>query len=174
MNDNSLFETIRAYSRYVEISRINLQAYPGICRRVYVMEDKIKIDYIDYTYLQTREGEESFYFNYDCFEDVLASVKGLIDESITCPTFQDHSIDNWKFTCYYYETLRCSWNKFFDDLQCHRLIFPNGFSTFWIKSIYATAIYLGVINTTDDEKTVFDSLKMHRIEINKARDFKSY
>lgn len=64
-----------------------------------------------------------------------------------------------------------SWNNFYNDLQLHQLLFPSNFSEFVIKTIYATAIYLGIVKITDDEKTIRKSLKEYRSEINNARRF---
>ena len=78
MEYNNLFDNIMLGTNWVEISRSNLKTYSGICRRVYVKAYKIRIDYIDYTYLESFEGEESFYFSYNCSDDVIFNAKNFI------------------------------------------------------------------------------------------------
>lgn len=171
MEYNNLFDNIMLGTNWVEISRSNLKTYSGICRRVYVKAYKIRIDYIDYTYLESFEGEESFYFSYNCSDDVIFNAKIFIQgENIPC---LNKSIDEW---CFLKDDmiLSESWNNFYNDLQLHQLLFPSNFSEFVIKTIYATAIYLGIVKITDDEKTIRKSLKEYRSEINNARRFFDY
>lgn len=158
-------------NKWVEISRINVNTYPGICRRIYIKDCKVRIDYIDYTYLESFEGEESFYFSYNCFDDVMLNLEKFIQkENTQC---LKKGIDEW---CFLKDDniLSESWTSFFNDLQLHKLIFPDNFSDFVIKTVYATAIYLGIVKITDDEKKICKSIKEHRLEINKARKFFDY
>ena len=135
------------YNSYTEVLRTPDDNYPGILKRVFVKKNIIRIDYIDYHFLEVGEGEESFYFYYDNAENALNCLIEYLDVSTTFELKEinynlrpeDFSENN--------ETVEQIWVNFYRDLQLHQISFPKNFQFFVIKTIYSTAIFLKIINS---------------------------
>lgn len=161
---------IRVGSGFVEISRDYLAEYNGICRRVYIRENKMQIDYISSDWLEYEEGEETFYFCYDNFESVIKSAERYLKKSVSEWINYNRTYNLWNFP----ECDENAWRDLFSDLQKHKLYFPSGFSEFTICTIYARGIFQNMISPDDDAFELFENDELiYKIQENKS-EFKIY
>ncbi len=160
---------IRVGSGYIEVDRSYLSEYPGICRRIYIRESKIQIDYISSGWLDIEEGEETFYFLYDSFEDTIKSAEKYIGKPLEEWINYNRTYNLWDFP----ELHENSFTKFFCDLQSHRLNFPENFRSFRIRTIYARGVFLNMINPESDFDFK-DTDLIERIQQESVSDFYKY
>lgn len=171
-------DEIRAYihvgSGYVEIDRKYLDQYPGICRRTYIRKDEIQVDYIDYTYLECEEFEETFYFSYNSFEDCIVNAEKYLKSPIENWINYNKTYRMWRFEEIEDKIVETSWKRLFYDLYLHQLSFPGNFSLFSIRSIYARSIFAKLINPYDDLHKQNDTIENNVDLINSLGDFYTY
>lgn len=138
---------------YVEVARDYLPEYSGICRRTFIREKQIQIDFCTVGNIELNEGETTFYFGYECFEDVIKSAEIFLKKPVSEWINYNRTWNEWYFEPYNEE----SYNRLLDDLQNHRLEFPENFSYMRICSIYALGVFLGKINPYNDDNVVDDT-----------------
>ncbi len=127
---------------YVEVARDYFPEYSGICRRTFIREKQIQIDFCTAGNVELNEGETTFYFGYENFEDVIKSSESFLKKPVSEWTNYNRTWNEWYFQTYDEE----SHNRLFEDLQNHRLEFPENFRYMRICSIYALGVFLGKIN----------------------------
>ena len=164
-------QEIRRYievgSGYIEVDRSYPEKYKGLCRRIYIRENKIQIDFCTEQDIELNEGETTFYFVYTSFEDVIKSAENFLKKPVSEWTNYNRTWNEW----YFPQTDKDAYIKLWKDLQSHALDFPHGFSNFYINNYMARGVFLGLINPEDDfEWTVELFEKINEIE----RNFKEY
>lgn len=161
---------IRVGSGFVEISRDYLTEYQGICRRVYIRENEMQIDYISSGWLEYEEGEETFYFYYENLESVIKATEKYLQKPVSEWINYNRTYNLWDFP----EYNKDAWKKLFSDLQKHKLYFPDGFSEFTIRTIYARGIFQNMISPDDDVYKLFENDELiDKIQENKS-EYKIY
>lgn len=154
---------------YVEVARDYLPEYPGICRRTFIREKQIQIDFCTAGNIEIDEGETTFYFGYERFEDVIKSAEIFLKKSVSEWTNYNRTWNEWYFKPYNEE----SYNRLLDELHKHRLEFPENFSYMRICSIYALGVFLGKINPYDDDN-ILDDTDLWTYLYSLDRDFTEY
>lgn len=152
---------------YVEVARD--YNYKGICRRTFIRKDKIQIDFCTAGNIELNEGETTFYFGYESFEDVIKSAESFLKKPVSEWTNYNRTWNEWHFEPYDDD----SDNRLFDDLQHRRLEFPENFSYMRICSIYALGVFLGKINPYNDDN-VFDDTDFVKYLCSLENEFDRY
>lgn len=68
---------------YVEVSRNYMPEYSGICRRTFIRENKIQIDFCTEQDVALNAGESTFYFEYENFENVIKSAESFLKKPVS-------------------------------------------------------------------------------------------
>lgn len=165
----SIKRYIHVGSGYVEVARDYLPKYKGLCRRTFIRKNKIQIDFCTAGNVELNEGETTFYFVYESFEDVIESAESFLKKSVSEWTNYNRTWNEWHFQPY--DTK--SHNRFFEDLQNHKLKFPENFSYMRICSIYALGVFLGKINPYNDEN-IFDDMDFFKYLFSLDNEFDKY
>ncbi|MDE6521161.1 MAG: hypothetical protein K2K91_12025 [Ruminococcus sp.] len=143
-------QEIRRYievgSGYIEVDRSYPEKYKGLCRRIYIRENKIQIDFCTEQDIELNEGETTFYFVYTSFEDVIKSAENFLKKPVSEWTNYNRTWNEW----YFPQTDKDAYIKLWKDLQSHALDFPHGFSNFYINNHMARGVFLGLINPEDN------------------------
>lgn len=153
--------------RYVEVSRDYM--YHGICRRTYIRENQIQLDFCTAGNIELNEGETTFYFVYESFEDVIKSAESFLQKPVSEWINYNRTWNEWDFKPYD----KKSHNRLFEDLQNHRLEFPENFSYMRICSIYALGVFLGKINPRNDDN-IFDDIDFVKYLFSLDNEFDKY
>ncbi len=169
MNIDEIKRYIHVGSGYVEVARDYLPKYKGLCRRTFIRKNKIQIDFCTAGNVELNEGETTFYFCYESFEDVIESAESFLKKSVSEWTNYNRTWNEWYFQPYDTE----SHNSFFEDLQNHKLEFPENFSYMRICSIYALGVFLGKINPYNDEN-IFDDMDFVKYLFSLDNEFDKY
>ena len=149
---------------YVEVSRDYM--YNGLCRRTFIRENKIQIDFCTAGEIELNEGETTFYFGYENFEDVIKSAEKFLEKPVSEWTNYNRTWNEWHFP----ELNENSVRNFFKDLQERKLIFPKNFSYMRICNIYALGVFLGKISP-DNITADIDLTELYELNRN---DFTKY
>lgn len=160
-------QEIRRYievgSRYIEVDRSYSEKYKGLCRRVYIRENKIQIDFCTAQDIELNEGETTFYFVYTSFEDVIKSAESFLKKPVSEWINYNRTWNDWHFP----QADKDAYIKLWKDLQSHTLDFPHGFNNFYINNYTARGVFLGIINPEDDfEWTVELFEKINQLDRN--------
>lgn len=131
---------------YIEVDRSYLEKYKGLCRRIYIRENKIQIDYISEDWLDIEEGEETFYFHYDNTEKAVEAAENYIGKPLSEWVNYNRTYSLWDFPPYEEN----SWENFFCDLKSHVLDFPENFNKFHMRTFMARGVFLNIINPESD------------------------
>ncbi|MDE6426209.1 MAG: hypothetical protein K2K89_08760 [Ruminococcus sp.] len=139
---------------YVEVSREYM--YNGLCRRTFIRENQIQLDFCTAGEIELNEGETTFYFGYENFEDVIKAAEKFLEKPVSEWTNYNRTWNEW----YFPETPDKNYvRNFFSDLQQRKLIFPENFRYMRICSIYALGVFIGKISpdniTADIDLTEF-------------------
>ncbi|MDE6679653.1 MAG: hypothetical protein K2K02_11495 [Ruminococcus sp.] len=126
---------------YVEVSRDYM--YNGFCRRTFIREKEIQIDFCTAYDIELNEGETTFYFGYENFEDVIKSAEKFLKSSVSEWTNYNRTWNEWYFP---ENPDKNAYINLMKDLQDRKLIFPENFSYMRICDIYAFGIFIGKIN----------------------------
>ncbi len=136
---------IKRYIRFgegcVEVSRDYM--YNGICRRTFIRKKKIQIDFCTAYDIEINEGETTFYFGYENFEDVINSAEKFLKSSVSEWTNYNRTLNEWYFP---ENPDKNAYINLMRDLQDHKLIFPENFSYMRIRDIYVFGIFTGKIS----------------------------
>ena len=152
---------------YVEVSREYLPEYKGLCRRTFIRENQIQLDFYSAGAIELNEGETTFYFGYENFEDVIKSAEKFLEKPVSEWTNYNRTWNEW----YFPETPDKNFvRNFFKDLQKRKLIFPENFSYMRICSIYALGVFLGKISP-DNITADIDLTELYELNRN---DFTEY
>lgn len=127
---------------YVEVARDYLPEYSGICRRTFIRAKKIQIDFCTVGNIELNEGESTFYFSYECFEDVIKSAESFLKKPVSEWINYNRTCNEWYFPAPDTDAYR----KLMKDLQEHKLVFPQNFDYMRIRDIYECGVFLGKIN----------------------------
>ena len=147
---------------YVEVSREYLPEYKGLCRRTFIRENKIQIDFCTAGEIELNEGETTFYFGYENFEDVIKSAEKFLEKPVSEWTNYNRTWNEW----YFPETPDKNLvRNFFSDLQQRKLIFPKNFRYMRICSIYALGVFVGKISP-DNINADIDLTELYRMNHN--------
>lgn len=158
---------IEVGSGYIEVDRSYPEKYKGLCRRIYIRENKIQIDFCIEQDIELNEGEITFYFVYRSFEDVIESAELFLKKPISEWTNYNRTWNEW----YFPQADKNSYVKLWKDLQSHILDFPQGFNKFYINNHMARGVFLGIINPEKNVEWTVDLFK----QIEKAdNDFTEY
>ena len=128
---------------YVEVSRDYIPEYKGLCRRTFIRENEIQIDFCTAYDVEINESESTFYFGYDTFEDVIKSAENFLEKPVSEWTNYNRTWNEW----YFPEHDKNAYIKLMKDLQDRRLIFPKNFNYMRICDTYARGVFVGKINT---------------------------
>ena len=153
-------------SRFTEISRCNMHLYPGICRRIFAYENRLRLDFIDFTYNNDEEGEESFIFIYPDSESMVKSALAHTSGEIS---YYSVSVYDHKFETEDTNIIGKSWNKLFDDLYEHNLCFPSGACELIIRTHFARAVFMRLVHISDSSEKIKKTIMEHIQEIEKTR-----
>ncbi|MCM1316118.1 MAG: hypothetical protein NC205_07385 [Prevotella sp.] len=149
---------------YVEVSREYM--YNGLCRRTFIRENKIQIDFCTAGEIELNEGETTFYFGYENFEDVIKAAEKFLEKPVSEWTNYNRTWNEW----YFPETPDKNYvRNFFSDLQQRKLIFPENFRYMRICSIYALGVFIGKISP-DNITADIDLTELYRMN----HDFTEY
>lgn len=151
---------------YVEVSRDYLPEYKGLCRRTFIKENRIQIDFCTAQDIELNEGESTFYFGYDTLEDVIKSAEKFLEKPVSEWTNYNRTWNEW----YFPEADKNAWIKLMKDLQDRRLIFPENFNYIRIRGIYETGVFIGKISPDnfDVDRDIIEYI------CSLDRDFKEY
>lgn len=154
MDIDEIKRYIHVGAGYVEVSREYM--YNGLCRRTFIRENKIQLDFCTAGEIELNEGETTFYFGYENFEDVIKSAESFLKKPVSEWTNYNRTWNEW----YFPETPdENACRNFFRDLQERKLIFPENFSYMRICDIYARGVFLGEINPYDAFRTDKDFIE---------------
>ncbi|MDE6833615.1 MAG: hypothetical protein K2J39_05140 [Ruminococcus sp.] len=150
---------------YVEVSRDYI--YNGICRRTFIRENQIQLDFCTAGEIELNEGETTFYFGFENFEDVIKSAEKFLEKPVSEWINYNRTWNEW----YFPETPdKNAYINLMKDLQDRKLIFPENFSYMRICDIYALGVFLGKINP-DNITADIDLTELYELNRN---DFKEY
>ncbi len=152
MDIQEIMRYIEVGSGYVEVDRSYPEKYQGLCRRIYIRENKIQIDYISEGWLEIEEGEETFYFVYDSTEQAVKAAEQYIGKPVSEWVNYNKTYNLWDFPPYDEN----SWDHFYSDLQKHTLDFPKNFNKFRMCTFTARGVFLGIINPEADFEWTVD------------------
>ncbi|MDE5854861.1 MAG: hypothetical protein K2H19_07355, partial [Ruminococcus sp.] len=124
---------IEVGSGYIEIDRSYPEKYQGLCRRIYIRRNEIQVDYISENWIETEEGEETFYFLYDNLESAVKYAENYIGKPLSEWINYNRTYNLWNFP----QLKSNSWKNMYSDLQNHSLDFPKYFNKFWIRTYMA-------------------------------------
>lgn len=113
--------------------------------------DQIQIDFCTVGNIELNEGESTFYFGYESFEDVIKSAESFLKKTVSEWTNYNRTWNEWYFQPYEAESDK----RLSEDLQKRRLEFPENFKYMRICSTYELGVFLGKINPYNDDN-VFD------------------
>lgn len=143
MDIDEIKRYIHVGAGYVEISRDYLPEYKGLCRRTFIRENEIQIDFCTAHDIEINEGETTFYFGYDTFEDVIKSAESFLKKPVSEWTNYNRTWNEW----YFPEPDKNAYLKLMKDLQERRIIFPENFNYMRICDTYAHGVFMKKINT---------------------------
>lgn len=139
-------QEIRRYievgSRYIEVERSYPEKYQGLCRRIYIRENKIQIDFCAAQDIELNEGGTTVHFVYKDFDSVIKSAELFLKKTVSEWTNYNRTWNEWNFP----QADENSYVNLLKDLQSHALDFPQGFSHFYINNYMARGVFLGIIN----------------------------
>lgn len=139
-------QEIRRYielgSGYIEIHRSYPEKYKGLCRRIYIRENKIQIDFCTAKDIELNEGETAFYFVYKDFDSVIKSAENFLRKPVSEWVNYNRIWNEWNFP----QADKNCYINLLKDLQSHMLDFPQDFSKFYISSYMARGVFSGIIN----------------------------
>lgn len=138
---------------YVEVSRNYMPEYSGICRRTFIRENKIQIDFFTEQDVALNEGESTFYFEYENFENVITSAESFLKKPVSEWTNYNRTWNEWHFPAPDADSYR----KLMKNLQEHRLEFPINFKCMRICSIYVLGVFLKKIDPYNDDSIFNDT-----------------
>ena len=126
-------QEIRRYieigSGYIEVNRSYSEKYKGLCRRIYIRENKIQIDFCTAQDIELNEGETTFYFVYTSFENVIKSAELFLKKPVSEWNNYNRTWNEW----YFPQADKNYYVKLLKDLQSHMLDFLQGSSNFYIN-----------------------------------------
>lgn len=163
MDIDEIIRYIRVGAGYVEVARDYM--YDGMCRRTFIRKNEIQIDFCTAGEIELNEGETTFYFGYETFEDVIKSAEKFLKKPVSEWTNYNRTWNEW----YFPELAENSVRNFFEDLQQRKLVFPENFSYMRICDIYALGFFLGKISP-DNITADIDLTELYRIN----HDFTEY
>lgn len=172
MDLNEINKYIQIGCGYIEISREYLNNYSGICRRVFLRKNKIQIDYIDNSYTYSNEGEETFYFYYNNMNETIKYAEIYLKKPINQWMNYNLIYNKWHFD----ENRECknSWKRLFEDFYNKNLYFPENFNKFSIRTLYATAIFIGIVLPNDNFNIVEEKINSNIELLNSNFEFNNY
>ncbi|MDE6093043.1 MAG: hypothetical protein K2G14_08110 [Ruminococcus sp.] len=170
MDIDEIKRYIHVGSGYVEVARDYLPKYKGLCRRTFIRKNKIQIDFCTIGNVELNEGEITFYFGYENFEDVIKSAENFLHSPVPEWTNYNRTWNEWHFP---ESSDKNAFQNFFRDLQEHKLIFPENFSYMRICRIYALGVFLGKINPYNNEN-IFDDMDFVKYIFSLDNEFDKY
>lgn len=143
-------QEIRRYievgSGYIEVDRSYPEKYQGLCRRIYIRENEIQIDFCTAGDIELNEGESTFYFGYENFKDVIKSAEEFLKTPVSEWTNYNRTWNEWYFPIADTD----AYKKLLKDLKSRKLEFPKNFSYMRICDTYALGVFAGKINPDDN------------------------
>lgn len=170
MDLNEVNKYLQVGYGYIEISREYLSEYKGLCRRVFLHKNEIQVDFTDENY--EYDNEETFYFSYSDLDEVIKNAEQYLKKSIN--QWENYNIRPDEFYFERCENLNDSWEKFFRDFYDRKMYFPGNYKKFLIKTIYSTALFLGVVSPDDNPDSVEKKIDINRDLLNSTYEFDKY
>lgn len=167
-------QEIRRYievgSGYIEVDRSYPEKYQGLCRRIYIRENKIQIDFCTARDIELNEGESTFYFGYENFEDVIKSAEEFLKKPVSEWTNYNRTWNEWYFPIADID----AYKKLLKDLKRHQLEFPENFSYMRICDTYALGVFTSKINPDDDIQNIFEDIDFVKYLFSLDHEFTKY
>jgi len=175
MDIDEIKKHIEVGAGFAEVARDYLPRYRGIVRRVYIRKFKIQTDYSTMSEINLGEGETTFYFHYDCFEDVIKSAVQFLERPVSKWTDYNRTWCEWNFpNDIEKEEIEKSCIRLFSDLRERILELPKNFRYMTICDIYANGVYWGKIDPEEPPVSLLSNRQIVNYLCSLEREHNNY
>ncbi|MDE5584701.1 MAG: hypothetical protein K2J08_13510 [Ruminococcus sp.] len=170
MDFNEIERYIRVGSGFIEVARDFFPEYSGICRRTFIRNDSIQIDFTTLGNIELNEGETTFYFTYDNLENAVKSAEKFLKKPVAEWKNYNRTWNEWNFS----ELNELSFTNLLHDLKERRLEFPEDFNRMRICNVFWVGVFLGKINPEDDFLKIAEDVNFSKYLMSLDNEFDKY